>query len=219
MKAVLLTMLTMLISFNSVFSQNKKDSLIVFVGEMIELTKAPREKAVDTILMGNDTSYTVHISMDSRFTAKYKILQLIHGTYKRDAIEFTVFDHYGQPAFSKYKTVMLFVSIGSDGKLYHEKYQYFNLYRTKNGKWASPYPARDYDHPYKDKITVKPEKITFAEKVSFPVDNFKKEQIEIWYPAPYYEINNGSAIPVYGNYLDDLFKLKQQTVLKARGIF
>jgi hypothetical protein len=219
MKTATLTVLTIFLSFTSIFGQVPKDSLIVFVGEIIEVKEAPEEKEiVDTTIEGNDTSYSISVSMDSRYLAKYKILQLIRGTYKSDTIEFTVFDHYGKPGFSKYKTVLLFVSI-SDGKLYHEKYQYFSLYPTKNGKWASPYPASDYNHPFKDKITVKPEKIEFVNEVSFPLGKLTKEQIEIWYPAPYFEIRNDSAIAIYGNYIDDLFKLKQQTVLKARGLF
>jgi hypothetical protein len=93
------------------------------------------------------------------------------------------------------------------------------LYLTKDGKWASPYPSSDYNHPYKDEITVRPEKIDFTSEVSFPLDKLTKEQIEIRYPAPYYEIKGGKAIAIYGNYLEDLFKLKQQTSLKARGYY
>ncbi len=223
MKTSTLTILTLILSITTLFGQSSKDSLIVFVGEIIEVKLSPEEKKkepVDTIIVGKDTEYVRHlsISMDSRYMAKYKILQLIQGTYKADTIEFVAFDHYGKPGFSKYKTVLLFVSI-SDGKLYHEKYQYFGLYLTKSGKWASPYPSSDYNHPYKDKITVRPEKIEFTSEVSFPLDKLTKEQIEIWYPAPYYEIRSGKAVAIYGNYIDDLFKLKQQTVLKARGLY
>jgi hypothetical protein len=222
MKTATLTILTLFLS-TVLFGQNSKDSLIAFIGEIIEVKFSPeekREEPVDTIIKGNDTDYVRHISisMDSRYIAKYKILQLIQGNYQRDTIEFIAFDHYGKPSFSKYKTVLLFVSI-SDGKLYHEKYQYFALYLAKNGKWASPYPTSDYSHPYKEKITVRPEKIEFTSEVSFPLDKLTKEQIEIWYPAPYYEIKNDKAIAIYGNYIDDLFKLKKQTILKARGYY
>ena len=219
MKTATFTILTLLLSITALFGQNSKDSLLVFVGQIIDVKYCPEKKEpVDTIIEGKDTSYSISISMDGRYIAKYKILQLIHGTYKADTIEFTVFDHYGKPSFSKYKTVLLFVSI-NDGKLYHEKYQYFGLYLTKNGKWASPYPSSDYNHPYKDSITVRPEKIEFRSEVSFPLAKLTKEQIEIWYPTPYYEIRDGKAIAIYGNYIDDLFKLKQQTILKARGYY
>ena len=156
MKTTIITILTLYFSLTSVFGQTRKDSLLVFIGEKIEVKYSPEEKKespVDTIIEGNDTSYvrTVSVSIDSRYIAKYKILQLNNGSYKQDTIEFFVFDHYGEPAFSKYKTVLLFVSYYK-GKLYHEKYQYFDLYLTADNKWASPYSSGDYNHPFKDKI-------------------------------------------------------------------
>ena len=215
--------MTLLISLTSLFGQTSKDSLLVFIGEKIEVKYSPeesKESPLDTIIEGNDTSYVRHvsISMDSRYIAKYKILQNVHGSYKTDTIEFFVFDHYGEPEFSKYQTVLLFVSY-YNGQLYHEKYQYYKLYMTENGKWASPYPSGDYNHPFKDSITVIPEKIVFKGYVSFPVDKLTSEDRNRWYPKPYYEIKNGQATAIYGNYVDDLFKLKQQTILKARGIY
>jgi hypothetical protein len=47
----------------------------------------------------------------------------------------------------------------------------------------------------------------------------RKAVIEMNFPTPYYEISNGMATAVYGNYIEDLFKLKQETILKARGIY
>ncbi len=223
MKTATLIILTIFTSLTSAFAQHNKDSLIVFVGEIIEVKLSPedkKQKLVDTLIEGKDTSYVIHISTntDSRYFAKYKILQLMQGAYKADTIEFAAYDHYGQPGFSKHKTVLLFVSF-TNGKLYHEKYQYFNLYLAKNGKWASPYSTYDYNHPFKNNITVKPERIEWTEEVSFPIDNFTKEEIETMYPTPYYLIKNRRAIAVYGNYTEDLFKLKQQTILKARGLY
>ena len=224
MKTTTITILTLLISLTSVFGQTRKDSLLVFVGEKIDVKYSPEEKKespVDTIIKGKDTSYVRHVplSFDSRYVVKYKVLQLINGSYKQDTIEFIAFDHYGKPAFSEYKTVLLFVS-HYKGELIHEKYQYFDLYLTTDNKWASPYSSeKDFNHPYKDNITVKPEKISFKEEISFPIDKLSPDEIKIRFPKPYYEIKNGKAIVVYGNYVDDLFKLKQQTILKGRGIY
>ncbi len=216
MKTTTISILTLLISLTSAFGQTRKDSLLVFIGEKIEVKYSPEEKKESPV----DTSYIKHVSvsMDSRYVAKYKILQLINGSYRQDTIEFLVFDHYGEPAFSKYKTVLLFVSY-YNGNLYHEKYQYFDLYLTTDNKWASPYSRGDYNHPFKDKITVKPEKISFKSEVSFSIDKLPSDEIQTWFPKPYYDLKNGKAIAIYGNYVDDLFKLKQQTILKARGIY
>jgi hypothetical protein len=212
MKTVTLIIFTIFFSANILFGQSSKDSLIVFVGEIIEVKYWPEEKKpIDTFIVGKDTSYAISISMDSRYFAKYKVLKLIHGTYKADTIEFTVFDHYGKPYFSRFTNVLLFVSI-IDGKLYHSKYQFFSLYLTKKGKWASPYLYNAYIHPFKNQITVKPQKIKFKNKISYSLDKLTNEQINTRYPAPYYKIKKGRAFVVYGNYIDDLFKLKQQTV-------
>jgi hypothetical protein len=206
---------TILKDMNPVLEPTRKDSLIVFIGEKIEVNYVERPP-IEEKIEGNDT--IIFIRRDNEYRAKYKIIQLVHGSYKPDTIEFAVFDHYGEPPFSQHQTVLLFVS-DYNGKLYHEKYQYFDLYMAENDEWASPYSSINYDHPFKNSITVKPEKIKFKNRVSFPIDKLTKKDIEWRYPSPYYEIRNGQAIAIYGNYVDDLFKLKQQTVLKARGIY
>lgn len=180
-------------------AQSQKDSLIVFVGKKLSVQYNPPE------IEGS-------FSLDRRYNARYAILQLVHGTYEADTIEFTASDHYGKPNFSMFETVLLFVNY-RNGKLYHVKYQYYDLYQAKNGKWASPYRSSDYDHPYKDSITVKPVKIPFEEEVRFSVmPRFAIN--ETTYKKPYYEVRNGYAFPIYGNYVEDLLQLKQETILK-----
>lgn len=222
MKTTIITFLSLFIFCSSLCGQNLKDSLLVFIGEKIEVKYSPEEKKEKLVLRikGNDSVYVKQhsISMDSRYIAKYKVVKLLNGSFNNDIIEFEVFDHYGEPRFSKFNTVLLFVS-KHNGKLYHEKYQYFDLYKTKDGMWASPYSSSDYNHPSKENITVKPEKISFQNEISFVVDKLTNDELKIWYPSPYFEVKDGRAIAKYGNYIDDLFKLKQQTILKARGIY
>jgi hypothetical protein len=210
-------------SESSTSTLTPKNSLVVFIGEKIEVRHIPQERhesVVDTIISGSDTVYKYQGSfiMDNCYAAKYKILQLVNGTFIEDTIDFLAYDHFGEPAFSKFETVLLFVS-EHDGIMYHEKYQYFDLYKTVDGSWASPYSTGDYRHPYRDSITVKPEIITFRDDISFPLGNLTAEEIKIWYPEPFYKIHEGRATAIYGNYVEDLFKLKQQTILRARGIY
>jgi hypothetical protein len=61
--------------------------------------------------------------------------------------------------------------------------------------------------------------IEFAEPVVMDISDFQLESVEGWFPEPYYEIEGDKAIAVYGNYIEDLFLLKQSGVLKARGVF
>ena len=76
-------------------NENERNNrLFVFVGKKIAIQNEPYVRG----------------SLDNGFTAKYKVLQRVYGNYEKDTIEFTAYDHYGIPAFSKYKNVLLFVS-------------------------------------------------------------------------------------------------------------
>jgi len=74
MKTTTITLLTLLISLTSVFGQTRKDSLLVFIGEKIEVKYSPQKSSSDTTINGKDTVIIVSMSMDSRYIAKYKIL-------------------------------------------------------------------------------------------------------------------------------------------------
>lgn len=190
----------------SSFGQTKKDSLYVFVGKKIEVIGFKQKL---------DTN---EIPFDAAFKAKYEVIQNLYGNYNKDTIEFEAYDHYGKPAFSNYDYVLLFVS-NYNGKLYHEKYQYFDVYKTTNGRWASGYAVRDYGHSYNKNTTVKPEKIGFVEEVSYKIRSRNKQEIETNFPSPYYKVENNMAIVVWGNYIEQLFELKKTGILKARGFF
>lgn len=216
MKTTTITIITLLLSLTSVFGQHQKDNIIAFIGEKIEVKYFPEEKELEVqrIINGKDTSYGILRSMDNRYIAKYKVLKLINGSYKQDTVEFLVFDHYGDPTFSNYKNVLLFVSYFK-GKLYHKKYQYFDMYLTTDNRWASPYPSRENINPFKNDIKIVPEKISFKEQISFSIKNMSSEQIQTRFPKPYYEIKNDKAIAVYGYYVRDLLKLRQQAISKT----
>jgi hypothetical protein len=158
------------------------------------------------------------IPFDSEYIAKYRILESYRGSYDGTQIEFTAYDHYGFPGFANYQHVLLFVEL-DDGKYYHAKYQYSALYKTKDGRWAGPYDAYDYGHEFNRETTIKPVIIDFLEPVQVDVSGHEKRSIEKWFPAPYFRIAGGKAIAVYGNYVPELFLLKQNGVLKARGDF
>ncbi|WP_276503422.1 hypothetical protein [Terrimonas pollutisoli] len=182
----------------------KDNPLFVFVGEKISVQPLPHEQG----------------SIDNGFTAKYIILQKVYGDFPLDTIEFVVYDHYGVPDFSKYKNVLLFVSADS-GTYYHQKYMYNDVYKTKGGRWAGTYTYEDYNHAYNKLTKVKPVKIEFAEEVSYPTRMVDEEgrQMTFSYPKPYFKTVSDKAIAVYGNYIEDLFKLKKDGVLTARGLF
>ena len=171
----------------------KENNLFVFIGEKIDFKELPQEE----------------ISMDGKFYGKYKVLQHVYGEYKLDTIEFTAYDHYGIPDFSNYKNVMLFVR-EHKGKYYHEKYQFYDVYKTADKRWAGRYLGRE---------SKSAQKISFAEEISFPLSTVNKKEIGCWFPAPYYRIAGDKAITEHGIYIENLFKIKWDGILKSRGLF
>jgi hypothetical protein len=183
-------------------SENSK--YFVFVGEKISVTAVPPKEG--------------EFPFNKRFLARYRIVEPYRGSYNGKEIEFTVYDHYGSPAFANYQHVLLYVEL-HEGKYYHAKYQFSPLYRTKDGRWAGAYDAYDYGHEYNRGTAIKPEVIDFLKPVVFDISRDKGVAIEKWFPEPYFRIEGGKAIAVYGNYVPELFLLKQNGVLKARGDF
>lgn len=172
--------------------------MLVIIGEKIALEELPQEE--DGFLR------------DAKFLAKYKIAEIVCGTYIKDTISFIVYDHYGIPPFSKYKNAMLFLS-QNDSSFYHMKYQFFDVYKTKDGRWASSYKAMEHSQ------NVKPVPIQFEEEVSYHIIGGKKKLIKQYFPEPYYRLTKEKAIAVWGNYVPELFQIKKEGVLKARGLF
>lgn len=178
--------------------------LYVFVGEKISVEAFEPELEEGTILM------------DEAFIARYKVLENVYGELTEDTIEFQVFDHFGQPEFSNYTHVLLYV-IKEDSQYFHERYLHSPLYKTQQGEWASTYFAYDHEHPYRTNRSIVPQKIDFEPEVVFDLSSYTQQAIEASFPAPYFVIRGDQAVAVYGNYLHELFELKKDGVLKARG--
>ena len=182
----------------------ENNRLFVFVGHKISVDDLPNRKG----------------SMDGSFKAKYLVTQKVFGDFSNDTIEFVAYDHYGIPAFSKYEDVLLFVSADS-GTYYHQKYQYNDVYKTKDGRWAGAYAWDDFEHEYNKKTKIKPVKIDFAKTVYYPLKMVTEQgdTLKRNLPKPYFKKVGDSAIAIYGNYINDLFILKRDGVLTARKIF
>ncbi|GAB5526791.1 MAG: hypothetical protein Roseis2KO_46630 [Roseivirga sp.] len=192
-------------------AQDEDKSLYVFIGEKIEVTKFTPD------VSPKDSSATL-IIMDNAFKARYKVIDWVHNRIDTDTIEFEAYDHYGTPGFSHYQHVLLYL-VKEEGKLYHAKYQYNALFKTKEGRWASPWTNYDYAHPYNEKTSIKPVKIDFVSRASIDISKYTQKQIKESFPKSYYIRSGNQVMPTYGNYIEELFKLKREGVLKARGYF
>lgn len=197
------TRLTPLIAKDTTNENERKNSLFVFVGEKISFDTIPYEPG----------------DFDNGFRAKYKILERVYGVYPKETIEFEAYDHYGSPPFANYKHVLMYVS-EHEGKYYQEKYMFDDVYITKDGRWAGSY-SDEYNHAFNKNTTIKPLKISFVEEVSYPTSYKDSEDktVLLDYPKPYFRIDGDKAIAVYGNYIEELFKLKKDGVLTARELF
>lgn len=184
--------------------ENRPSKVYAFVGEKVEVKEFNPQVEKGAILM------------DSAFKAKYKIIQNVYGDYQGEFIEFEAFDHYGYPAFAKFKNVLLFVS-EYKGKLYHEKYQYFDVYLTKDGKWAGCGDPYQFEEVHRKPVNTF--NLDFIEPVSYDLSQFNAKQRKEFYPKPFYKIEGKKAICLRGAYIDELFLVKKNGVLKARGVF
>lgn len=185
--------------------EEKNPQIFVFVGEKIEVDYAKRK------------NYCNMISMDSKFNAKYKIIKNVFGDFQNGTIKFSAYDHYGKPAFGEYKNVLLYVGKYCN-ELFHIKYQFADVYKTKNNRWATPYQSDDYRR-LKDESLFKPEIIDFAEPVEYDIKSASKEYIDKRFPKPYYQITDEKAIAIYGNYIEEAFELKKEILLKSYNFF
>lgn len=150
----------------------------------------------------------------------YKIREEVYGHYPKDTIEFKSYSHLGRPMIEYYDTVLLFVGEYC-GKLYQEKYQFFDLYKTKDGRWASPGDPYKFDNysDYVDPKTIKAQSIDFDPLIRIstipPDDDDQRFQK---YEAPYYRLIGDKAVPLMGTYIKDLIKVKMGGALKNKNI-
>jgi hypothetical protein len=187
--------------------QEKPSKFYVFIGKKIDVKYEKGPNYCDVIFTHG---------FNGEFKSEYKIEKNVYGNYQKDTINFAAIDDYGIPDFSKYENVLLFVGEYC-GQLYQEKHQYFDLYKVKNGKWASPGNPYKYEKNVKEKI-IQAQKIKFDDSLWFDITKLSPNQIESEYPSAYYKITNNKAIPIRGTYVDDLVKIKENGVLKSRNI-
>lgn len=190
------------------------DGLLVFVGEKISLEDVTQEEEARARQAAPGKQL---IFMDGIFRARYRVKYVVHGRYDGEIIEFRVADHYGEPAFSSYDTVMLFVSKGQEG-FYHQKYQYYPVFRTSAGGWAGCGPVGVTDAEERQGIVV-PHRIDFAADAYFDLRKLNWRLGRKDFASDHFTFERGRARCRLGNTPEELFEVKRRTVLKARGLF
>lgn len=191
--------------------QKQPSNFYIFVGEQI--SKKYEE----------DPYYCNVVTLDGGgMKYKYRIIDEVYGDYPNDTIEFTSNSHLGRPMIEYYDKVLLFVGEYC-GKLYQEKYQFFDVYKTKDGKWASPGDPFKFDNyaDYKKDTTIKAQLIEFDSFIRIntipSIDEDYPERFQK-YEAPYYRLIGDKAVPLMGTYVEDLIKIKMNGGLKRINI-
>lgn len=189
------TLLALLLFTTTTCSQKKNDSLLVFVGNVI--------------------SFDTTKNSEGFVRLKYKILEKTYGSYLKDTIDLFAFYNADRLEFTKYKTVLLFVH-ERDKHFYKLAMPWYHVYNTTNGRWASGAQWWDYT-TYA--TSIKPKHIQFQDSISFDTKGMSQEQIDHWYPVEYYERKDNRAIPILGNYTDELFEIQKNGFLKDAKFF
>lgn len=182
------------------------ENLIVFVGRRIQLREITKPR-----MEANGWQ------MDYQFRATYEVLDLVCGRYDSEQIRFDVYDHYGEPYFAQFETVLLFVS-RYDGRLVHQKYQFSDVYRTADGSWAGCGDPYKYE-PEVHRGPIRARPMRYESDVTFSVSGLSEAEIRERYPSDYFSRRGDIVICQAGATLTDLFAVKRDGVLRARGLF
>jgi hypothetical protein len=175
------------------------------VGEKVSIKQAPEVRYCNTF------------SLDGPgMIATFKVMHQVYGHYTRDTITFQASTHRPIPEFTDSKHVLLFISEYC-GKLYLEKYQFFDVYPTEDGRWASPGDPYRFDRNVAKTVQAQP--IDFKDVTLSALRKDFLEYPDIKYEAPYFRIEGNKAYPLQGAYVEDLFKIKKDGILKTRKIF
>ncbi len=184
---------------------DESKNLIVFVGKKITLEKQPGRYGI------NDTMSKAH----------YKVLQVIHGQYTGETIEFKALDHWGIARFGKYDTVLLYVVMRRSWLLQpryvHEKYMAQPVYSTADGKWAGCV-SPGYLKVIQQR-NIQAEFMNFQPEVIIDVTDIPVIDRPKYYPQEFYKYQNNSVVCRKGLTIEKLFQIEREGTLKARGIF
>ena len=157
-------------------NEDKEVNLFAFVGKKISViefdpnAEQVGKKVYDSV--SGDTLIEKSYIMDGGFRCKYAIIKNVFNNPKIDTIDFVAYDHYGNPGFAEYETVLLYVSKSSKGNYYfHQKYQFDYLEKNSDGKF--------YGYIY-HRIQRKKRIIFKNKRIASLEDLFKKKKEEVF---------------------------------------
>ena len=161
---------------NDYYAENDEVNLFAFVGKKISVIEFdPNKEQIGKKIYDSLTGDTIirkSYIMDGGYHCKYVIIKNVFNNPKIDTIDFVAYDHYGNPAFSKYEITLLYISKSQNGNYYfHQKYQFDYLENNSEGKF--------YGYTYEKKERKK--RIIFKnKKIASLEDLFTKKKEEVF---------------------------------------
>lgn len=200
------------------YQENDKVNLYAFVGEKISVIEFDpnllEEKKIEISATTGDTIFRTSRVKDRAYKLKYKVIKNLYNNLKIDTVEFVAFDHYGKPNFTNYKSVILYISKSQNEKYYyHQKYQYNEIYSTRNNEWICLLNFGSYEK-IEEGLKLKLKKIKLDESVSIDLANMPKQNIQLFYPKPFFEYKKNKALPVLGISIENLIRYKVESIIE-----
>ena len=189
------------------------DALLVAIGKLVKITKQPdpcmppSEKSD----YGSEPEFEC-ITLDAVYEATYEIEQVLVGSTPQRSVTFNIADHYGFPSFAEYNYALLFINRGEESWLH--KYQGYAVHRTTSDEWAS------CGNPYDDRAGDEPRdlsEISFARPLT-TLGELSAAGASLRFDERYVEIEDGKVFCRKGIYVEQLYSIVREGVLKAREI-
>jgi hypothetical protein len=191
-------------------TESPSDTL-VFIGERVSIEEAPDPCDEHFARIGTRNC----ISMDSLFSARYSVIEPIVGKPADEAIRFQIADHYGFPAFARFRYALLFVAQAKEDAWLH-KYQGIPLHETVDGQWAS---CGDIRRDPSARASPQLRALRFKQEIAHEADlpDYMLESYRAG-ERPYWRIERGKVWCSQGMLVEDVYEVVRTGVMRARGI-
>lgn len=201
--------LTIGLCSNSI-GQSLNDSVFVFVGEKVSIKK---------IRQPNLSKGQIHLY--SKYRLKFKVIQNVHNVLEQKRIVFYADAHLGLRELPTNKHSLLFLVL-ENGQYKLIRFQFFDVYKTTDGRWVSCGDPFYLDKKFKDSIksVIQIVKPVFSRPVTFKINpSMDSASVKDVFREPYFKVDGKVATGVMGCYVEDLFTLKKEGILKELGFF
>ena len=219
LNAALIIMVCFISQGNADVDFEARENLLVFVGSAQNYEDIPCETDDSS-----DATQALFVCFDAQVETVFTVEDVIFGEYESPEITVTSFDHYGRFPFLVAEYSLMFVT-ETDGGYVQHKYQFDEVYRVKDGGWAGCGPSPIDTSRYEGVEVMDPQPIEFESPVTIDLsmytteagyDEQSKSRLLEWYSQPSFSLDGDIVTCHMGLYVDDLFKLRDETILEAR---